>query len=112
MKSPTMARQHLHTLRQAALVEVEYRARRILRQRPHFGEFIMAMGTAFFTDKAGNVLRHEQEHYHQHGNHPYTYTLLPWACPVMAYLEEHDAAFGLTGEPMRFTANGPVIRVW
>lgn len=56
----------------------------------------MSMGCWGFTGKNGDIL-HDELHY---------------MSPVVRLLKKWDEILKLTGEPMRFTATGPVIRNW
>jgi hypothetical protein len=69
----------------------------------------MGMGTYFFVGQDGQIVEHEDRHYHKNGNHPYTYTAKAWAKPLVDFIDEWDEHFKLTGEPMRFTAEGEVV---
>ncbi len=74
---------------------IEILARLYLTDNPKLKEFIMAMGTCFFTYKRGNETAHDIE------------------CPeIEAILSEYNEVFKLTGEPMRFTAKGKKITDW
>jgi hypothetical protein len=94
----------------AALILVEAQARAILRRHPALDEFVMGMGMWFFTYKVGardrcgirltadmNRCLHEPRAYMR---------------PLLDILDELNDDLKLTGEPMRFTAEGPVIHDW
>ena len=79
--------------RSIGLFLVEKYARECMRLDTDFEEFVMAMGTANFWigDES-----------YEAGNSPeLSELLLAW-----------DDVLKLTGEPMRFTADGPVRREW
>jgi len=76
-----------------ALEILEKRARKILRQHPNLKEFVMGMGMASFGDHKGEVVE------------------AAYMEPVFSFLFEWDS-LKLTGEAMRFTADGPVVRNW
>ena len=82
--------------RATALRLLEQKARKILRRHQNLSEFIMSMGCWGFTGKNGDIL-HDELHY---------------MSPVVRLLKKWDEILKLTGEPMRFTATGPVIRNW
>jgi hypothetical protein len=81
---------------QLALEHVEFAARKILREHKNLNEFVMGMGTCFFSEGEEN-----------HGLETYAYmkSLEDFIC-------EWDETLGITGTPMRFTANGPRITDW
>lgn len=81
-----------------ALAEVERRARFALRHDPMVVEFIMAMGTAFFVRKDG-------------GDEDID-TKRPRLRPTFDFILQWDHCLSLTGESMRFTAQGPIVRTW
>ncbi len=80
-----------------ALAELERRARKILAAHPNLDEFIMGMGCAIFTTKEDENLGTEERAYMK---------------PVERFLVRWDNELKLTGEPMRFTATGPVVTNW
>jgi hypothetical protein len=95
-----------------ALGLIEQRARAILRKKKNLNEFVMGMGVINFTDKNGEIV----DHNHQTGYDEYLdqsyYEPFRWAKPVTDILDEWDDYLKLTGTPMRFTADGPIIRQW
>jgi hypothetical protein len=83
--------------RSIGLFLVEKYAREGLRDNPDLKEFVMAMGAAFFTGGED-----DDEHADvQDVSSDLWELILDW-----------DDALKLTGEPMRFTADGPVRREW
>ena len=92
--------------------EIERLARAILRKKAQLHEFVMAMGTWFFTNHAGKVVEHEVEHYNPVSTSPYSHTPRRWVAPLWEFIQEWDEDLHLTGDPMRFTAEGPVITEW
>lgn len=79
-----------------ALELLEHKARVILKAHPNLQEFVMAMGTFFFTDRDGHPV-----------NNP------PWYMqPVHDLIDDWDRRLCLTGAPMRFTATGPIRHDW
>lgn len=92
---------------------VEQEARTILRQHPNLNEFVMGMGHAFFTRKIGSrdstgVVVTEDFDVIQEDDAPHYIK----NSPLMRFIEEWDTDLCITGEPMRFTANGRVVRNW
>lgn len=85
-------------LEKMALHELERRARVAMRRDPSAVEFVMGMGAVFFRMKNGK-------------DADYT-TSRPALRPVFDLLAEWDDYLHLTGTPMRFTADGPVIKEW
>ena len=87
--------------RKTGLKYIEESARQILRKHPHLKEFVMCMGSALFTydDKSGNdvILSLDERSYFG---------------PLYRFLDEWDRVYKYTGEPMRFTVNGPVVTDW
>ena len=80
---------------------VEFLARRIMKNRPHLVEFVMAMGSASFSMKSGDHLPVDE------GDPEFKYLE-----PLAYFLSDWDDRLGLTGIPMRFTATGPKITDW
>jgi hypothetical protein len=80
---------------------IESVARDILIEHSEFYEFVMAMGTAFFTD---------------HNNQTYSISENSKKLKDIKFLfyiiSEFDNTLHLTGEPMRFTACGKKITDW
>lgn len=89
---------------------VEFKARTILRNNPKLHEFIMGMGGWIFTDKAGDTVETHTER--RNDDYTYRYVCKDWAKPVAELIDEWDQYLKLTGNPMRFTLNGPVITDW
>lgn len=88
----------LQVASELALEYVEQEARKILRKCTTLNEFITAMGAAFFTDKHGNSLNDHE--------------LPKSALELIEFIEEVDPELHLTGNPMRFTADGEKITNW
>lgn len=92
---------HLKSMNDLALPEVERLARKCLSQNPiKIKEFVMCMGTFFFTDQTGEVL---------YSNIAEKYSGYK---PLNDFICEWDGILKLTGEPMRFTATGIKITDW
>jgi hypothetical protein len=88
---------------ETALMIVEQDARVILTKHPNLNEFVMGMGGWFFTRRlVVNSIIHEGDgmpYYIKESN-------------LAECIEKWDSLLGLTGSPMRFTAEGPVVRQW
>lgn len=84
--------------RSQALCELERIARECLRENPELNEFVMAMGNWIFTTKPDG----------------YVYAEAPGGefVDLEEHIDEWDDVLKLTSEPMRFTANGEVVREW
>jgi hypothetical protein len=72
-------------------------ARGILRKRPDLDEFIMAMGTADFFNKEKNWVELDSH---------------PDFRKLYEFISAWDRVLKITGMPMRFTADGPIVRDW
>lgn len=81
---------------ETALQLIEQRARRILVQHPNLDEFVMCMGSWFFTRKNGEN----------------TLEPLGYMKPLADIFDEWDNLLKLTGTPMRFTATGKTVTDW
>lgn len=90
-------RDHLDEAGRLALAEVERMARELLAKHRELDEFVMAMGTVFFTLRNGNDVSLEERAYMKRLNQ---------------FICEFDGQLGLTGSPMRFKHNGPTITEW
>lgn len=77
--------------------EVERMAREVLRKRPDIHEFVNAMGATFFVDEEGN------------NEYPFE---IEEADELNEFLMEWDHKFHISGDPMRFTAEGPKVTDW
>lgn len=91
---------------------VEQRARTILCEHPELDEFVMAMGEWFFTYKVGAIDRSGIEILEGDSNIVHESEELDFAKPIIDLITEWDNYLKITGEPMRFTAKGPVITEW
>lgn len=86
-----------------ALALIESKARKILSENPVLDEFVMAMGGWLFTRKYGR----------DDISTVYRERIPSYAMPFTRMMDEFDALeLKVTGEPMRFTATGPVVREW
>lgn len=78
--------------------EVIRLARKILNEHSRLNEFIMAMGTCFFTDKqTNNVINIDCYSYMQ---------------PIKKLIDKYDSQYHITGYPIRFTAKGENVHDW
>lgn len=96
------------------LQEVERLARKALREKPELEEFIMAMGTAFFSYKEvpeppKGCSDEVWDAYSKTKELPRTEEV---CTELDEFIMENDSTLKLTGEPMRFTANGPKVTEW
>lgn len=104
---------HYNKASQFALEYVEQEARKILVEHPELNEFVMAMGAWFFTwktgatDQHGIVIEEWMSHVISDGQVEFIDT-----SDLADFMCEWDSVLKLTGEPMRFTAQGPVVRNW
>lgn len=80
--------------RTIGLALVEKYAREALRKAPEFEEFVMSNRTWGFTPHASDFIWMEVSE------------------PLLDLFQKWDGVLKLTGEPMRFTADGPVRREW
>lgn len=93
---------HLEEMQRIALAEVERMAREIMRKHPSLREFVMAMGVWFFTQQQrhGRPDRKVDEQDVRH------------LAGLGRFIDSWDRVLHLTGTPMRFTVDGPVITDW
>lgn len=83
-----------------ALQIVIKHARKILRDNPELKEFTMGMGTWFFVDNDG--------HYRDYSNVRLFHDLVAFD----DFMCRWDETFKLTGQAVRFTADGPLVTDW
>jgi hypothetical protein len=84
--------EHASTL---ALNLIESEARKILTADPDLDEFIMAMGSCFFTHKEKGIVYAEV-----------------FQADFMEMVEDLNETYKVMGYPMRFTATGKIINDW
>lgn len=96
MKKKSIIEDKYREARYLALVQVEEMARDILKKHPNLGEFIMGMGTWTFTFANGDTVYDEMKYMKK----------------LSDFISEWDEYLKLTGEPMRFTANGRKVTDW
>lgn len=93
---------------------VEKMARQILSEHKELDEFIMAMGSYFFTYK--NKKREDYlSAYTQKMNASWNYYYEdsePFLIPLNKFIGEWDNYLKITGDAMRFTATGVKITDW
>lgn len=87
---------HLREADRLALAEVERLARSIMRRHPRLHEFCMGMGSWCFWTKDGQQFDDSD---------------LKYLSPIGNFLYEYED-LKLTGTPMRFTVDGPVVTNW
>jgi len=93
---------HYKIATDTALIEVERLARKILKKNKSLHEFIMAMGSYFFTltkDTTWHISSTDMDRD------------LDTYGDLVEFMDEWDD-LKLTGEAMRFTATGPKITNW
>lgn len=91
---------------------VEKMARKILTDHNELDEFIMAMGSYFFTYKEGGV---DLQPITQKMNKSFSYYYEdsePYLKPLNDFIGEWDKRLKITGDAMRFTAKGQKITDW
>ncbi|GEM_PF-2325358 len=94
---------------------VEKMARQILSEQKQLGEFVMAMGTYFFTYKSKKRKGETLDPYVTLMNSSFNYYLTetePFFKPLSDFISEWDPVLKITGEPMRFTAKGEKVTDW
>lgn len=89
----------ISTVTKTALDIVEREARLILQENKDLGEFIMGMGTWFFTTKITGEANYDTDEYTSSGE-------------LSEFIAEWDEELCLTGNPMRFTAKGKKRTNW
>ena len=84
---------HLTKATELCLIEIEKMAREILLKNKKLKEFVMAMGTYFFSYKKGGVAHDFED-----------------KC-FDDFMDKYSD-LNLTGVPMRFTAKGDIVTDW
>lgn len=93
-----------------ALAEVEKEARRLMRKHKNLKEFVMAMGSYFFVDAKGETISTTTSVYRN-----YSYVMedtFAYFKPLNEFMLDWEERFKITGEAMRFTAEGKKITDW
>ena len=99
MSKPTVSQQikELHSkASELASKEVIRLARKTMAADATLEEFIMGMGTWYFKDANGLIYDENDKRFAE----------------IEAFISEWDNELRITGEPMRFTPNGPIVRNW
>lgn len=94
---------------------VEKMARKILSEHKELNEFVMAMGTYFFTYKSKNRKNETLSPYITKMNASFNCYLVetePFLKPLNDFINEWDSILKITGESMRFTAKGQKVTKW
>lgn len=91
---------------------VEKMARKILIEHPELDEFVMAMGSYFFTykNRSGNLSPMTQK-MNKSWNYYYEDSE-PFLKPLNDLISKWDKVLKITGDSMRFTANGEKRADW
>ena len=95
---------HYNKACELASLKVEQIARQILVEHKELDEFIMAMGSYFFTYKSK---KRKDEHLSG-----YTEDSEPFLRPLNDFISEWDNYLKITGDAMRFTATGVKVTDW
>lgn len=114
MKPNTELEKLLGQMDAIALKEVERLARKVLKEHPNLDEFIMCMGSYFFTYKDKTNKDHLSG-YEQRVNKSWQYYTVDsraYLKPLNNFISKWNEVLKITGEPMRFTAEGPIITDW
>ncbi len=90
--------------RKMAVDEMIRIARKILKEHPYLDEFVIAMGTCFFTQKKSDL---NISLYEFTGGLTYQYFK-----PLADLLYEWNDTLKLTGEGIRFRFEGEIITHW
>lgn len=99
----TSLSKHFREMNELALQYVEQEARKIMRQHPFCVEFVMGMGSWGFSTKDGDDVSYDP-HYSV-GSRQYLKALDDFFC-------DWDESLRITGNPMRFTVDGPIVTDW
>jgi len=116
---------HFDYARDLSSILIEKSAREILKADPNLHEFIMAMGSCFFTAKEGgkydfNTYPTDEafDDYMLNGKGYISDDgmILPdmdeYYPEFSEMVDEMNDKFNACGEPMRFTANSQIVRSW
>ena len=94
---------------------VEKMARQILSEQRQLNEFVMAMGSYFFTYKSKKRKGETLDPISSKMNSSYNYYYIDtetFLKPLNDFISEWDSVLKITGEPMRFTAKGEKVTDW
>ncbi len=97
MKRDALVEKYYFMAQSEALKIIEHEARKILHRHSNLDEFVMAMGSAFFTTKAGTILQLDKRKYFE---------------PIDKIMCDWNTELKMGGEPMRFTAKGHIVTDW
>lgn len=104
---------------ETALAEVERLARKILKEHQNLNEFVMGMGMWEITrkigtrdDSGGTVVKFQTTTESYGLINDVVELELAYLKPLGDFIDEWDSVLHLTGTPMRFTADGPVVTDW
>lgn len=115
MKKPEsskgLIRYHYDIAVSLALKEVEKESRKILCKHPQYKEFVMAMGSCFFTTAEKGETVDLLRQVYRNGGYSYELTYKYFG-QLQKIFDEWTPYLKLTGEPMRFTATGKMIKNW
>ena len=87
-----------------ALAEIERRARQILRKHPNLAEYAQGMGTWNFLTRV--------KHNNYILDHVDDATNLKYLAEFSKFMDRQNELLRITGIPMRFTVDGPVVMDW
>lgn len=107
MNSSETIQKHLDDAYDIAIREVEKLARQTLYNNPaELKTFVMGMGTYYFTDMNDEVI-----HVSMADNDKFLKSL-PGYNQLVSFIIKWDHELRITGEPMRFTVDGPMKSDW
>ncbi len=90
--------------------EIEIIAREILKNHSRLDEFVMANGQIFFTVKSENLYQNDPC---SHGGFAaLDLDRYAYMSELKNLIDDNDYQFHMTGDSMRFTANGKKITNW
>lgn len=101
MDGPNKIEALLNEARRLAISHVETTARDILRKNRNFKYFMMGMGCVFFTiiGENGSEVDLDLDDREEFRS-------------LLNFMNKWDSVLKITGEPMRFTADGPTVTSW
>lgn len=108
---------HLKQADTIAIKKTEKLARTILRNHPHLHEFVMCMGTYFFTAKEKDADGNSKiiDTTERRMNASYDYYIVDsfkYFRALNDFIADWDDTLKITGTPMRFTAKGKIKTNW
>jgi len=102
---------HLETARDIAINEVIRMARQLMRNHKNLHEFIIAMGSYFFIDDNNDTIETTDQLMNKSYEY-YTVDSFKYFKPLNDFISKWDDTLKLTGEGIRFTADGEIITDW